>query len=262
METKNIMNFENPSNIDFTGFQLNSFSFGDEIKSRYIKPKRHKYLKDSQLYFKNAEKLAKSINLKGNDCVFCILDGSFIFGDFIEAIFYEKNIYTERIQISTLSMSYANIISLKNLMKGGFVKNLDLIISDYFFAHERRGLILDIYKELDFENRFQLAVVSSHIKVTSFKTELGKKYIIHGSANLRSSNCIEQITVEDNPDLFDFIEKHNNRILKKYSTINKSIRGKQLWQTLEEVEKVAAKTHAEAKRAALRARLRDTRTPF
>lgn len=241
------MNFDNSLNIDFTGFTLKAESFGNDLNSRYIKPKKHKYLRESLLYFENAQKLAKDINLEGEDCIFCIVDGSFVYGDFIEAIFYEKNIFTENLQISTLSMSYQNIISLKNLLKGGFVGKLDLIISDYFFAHERRGLIPDIYKELDFDNRFQLAVVSSHMKVATFKTELGKNYVISGSANLRSSNCIEQITIEDNKELFQFIENHNNKILSKYQTINKSIRGKELWQTVEVAEKVAEKTRVEHK---------------
>lgn len=214
--------FENSEDFELSDFLVDfdiDFNSDDKIETQFIKPKKHKSLSEEQLYFSNAEKIAKEINLQGNDEVFIIVNGNFIFGDFIEALFYDKQIYTDRLQISTLSLSYPNIISLRNLLTGNFVNNLDLIVSDYFFAHERQKLVKDIYENLNIDNRFQLAVVRNHTKIITFRTELGKHYVIHGSANLRSSNCIEQLQITDNEKLFNFVTKFNNNIIEEYKTI-------------------------------------------
>lgn len=115
---------------------------------------------------------------------------------------------------------------------------INLIISDYFYAHERGSLIPYIYDNLDKEDRFQLASASSHTKITMFETLGGKKIVMHGSANLRSSSNIEQFTIEENPGLYDFHFEYHKRIIEKYLTINKdikrnkSLRGEKLWKEL------------------------------
>lgn len=219
-------------------FDIDAFDFevAPEKENRYIKPPLTKQLPERMLKFSNAEKLAKSINFNSGESVFALLAGNFVFCDFIEAFFYQHNIFTERLQISTLSLAYDNIIVLRNLMKGGFVQNFDLIISNYFFAHERHNLIKEIYNELDIDNRFQLAVAAVHTKITTFKTEGGKHIVISGSANLRSSNNVEQIYIQDNREIYDFVTDFNNRIIEKYKTIRKPLRTKELWQIQEEAE--------------------------
>ena len=56
--------------------------------------------------------------------------------------------------------------------------------------------------------------------------------MIHGSANLRSSGNIEQFTIEDNAQLYDFYNEIYSNILDRYATINKQIRGKDLWKEM------------------------------
>ena len=52
------------------------------IKDRYCKPAM---TKSKNVKFKNARNLSKEIKIEKNERYFCIIDGSFIFGDFIEA---------------------------------------------------------------------------------------------------------------------------------------------------------------------------------
>jgi hypothetical protein len=111
----------------------------------------------------------------------------------------------------------------------GLPAGLPPIISSYFFSHERHNLIPYIYKRLDQGDRFQLAVAGTHAKTCIFETDCGRKVVIHGSANLRSSGNIEQVMVEENPMLYDFNKAYQDRILDRYSTIRKEIRGKELW---------------------------------
>jgi hypothetical protein len=221
----------------FKDFDINldlqfNMDFLNEHENRYINPKPHKEIPSTQLYFDNAIQLAKKLNIEKNQRADVILSGNFIMGDFIEALFYEKNIHAKKLIISTLSMSQNNIDSLVNLFTGGYIESLDLIISDYYFAHERNQLIPYMLKELDIKNTFQLAIAGSHTKIAMFETDGGKKIIISGSANLRSSGCLEQITIEENFKLFDFYKIHHNKIIKEYSIINKSIRRSKLWQVV------------------------------
>ena len=73
------------------------------------------------------------------------------------------------------------------------------------------------------------------MKTCLIETLGGKKVIIHGSANLRSSANIEQFTIEENPELYMFYCEIDNNILSTYSTINKEIRGEQLFSAIRNV---------------------------
>lgn len=207
-----------------------------DLGNRYIKAKKIKEIPYKKLKYELAVDLVKAIDFKSLDRVFCIVSGRFIFSDFIEAFIVENNINCEEMIISTLSYSQDNIDSLKNLIEGDFVQKLDLIVSDYFYSHERNKLIKEAYKSLDVDNKFQLAVAGTHCKTYQFKTEGGKHIVIHGSVNLRSSSNIENFVIEDNKELYDFNKEYQLQILEKYKTINKSLRGGKLWEVIE-VEK-------------------------
>ena len=56
------------------------------------------------------------------------------------------------------------------------------------------------------------------------ETHKGGFVVIHGSANLRSSNCVEQFVVEENEELYKFNEDFHSKIIDKYKTIDKSVR--------------------------------------
>ena len=160
------------------------------------------------------------------------VSGNFIFGDFIEAYIVGNNAKCRKMTISTLSLSQNNVDSLFNLLANGYIDELNLVVSVYFWGNEIRSLIPYIYRKLDFGNKFQLSIASVHTKTAQFETLGGRKVVIHGSANLRSSGNIEQFTIEENPELYDFYDEHFTRIVDKYATIRKPIRGNSLWSEL------------------------------
>lgn len=227
-------------NIDINILDMDlDISIADNgFDNRYIKSKVAKDIPAHKLKYRNAIKLANNIKIEKGIRYDCIVAGNFIFGDFIEAFITHNNAKCLQLTISTLSLDQNNVDSLVNLMKGNYVDHLNLIISDYFYAHERGSLIPYIYDKLDVDNRFQLASASSHTKITMFETLGGKKIVMHGSANLRSSSNIEQFTIEENPGLYDFHFEYHNRIIEKYMTINKgikrnkSLRGEKLWNEI------------------------------
>jgi hypothetical protein len=216
--------------IDMSSFDGLEFS---EEQTRYIKPKAMIY--DPRLVkYENAKKLAKEHYLDFGQRIDCIVAGSFIFGDYLEAYLTEYNVLAKEMIITTLSMSQDNIDSLNALMEHKYIDKLSIIISDYFYSHERHRAIPYIYKMLDKDDRFQLSVAGIHTKTCQFLTEGGRKVVMHGSANLRPSQNLEQFTIEENPALYDFYYETFKKIEDKYHTINKAVRVKKLWDCITE----------------------------
>lgn len=107
----------------------------------------------------------------------------------------------------------------------GYIDKLNLIVSHYFYQHNRNTIVKKIYDDLDNDkDNFNLAVASTHCKIINFKTDDDKYIVIYGSANLRSSSNIEQFTIEENKELYDFYENINTKIIDKFNTINKAVR--------------------------------------
>lgn len=201
------------------------------VETRYTLPKIAA-TKSEYVMYDNAVKMAKVTKIGKGERVDAFVSGSFIFGDFIEAFLTSHNAKATKMTISTLSMSQENVDSLRTLLDKGYIDELNLIISVYFWGNERHSLIPYIYRELDGDQsgRFQLAVAGIHTKTCHFETLGGKKIVIHGSANLRSSGNIEQFTIEENPELYDFYEEQYEKILTKFATIRKPIRNSNAWE--------------------------------
>jgi len=211
--------------LDLSGFQLDLDAAWLDFTTRYTKPPILKGIPDRLVMVDNAEKLAKDIGIQRGMRVHCIVSGDFIFGDFLEALMTTHGIKAKRLVINTLSCSQHNIDSLAALAKAGYIERLDLLVSVYFYGHNRKGLIPYIYKTLDIpEVDFQLGVSDCHCKTITIETPKGGAIVIHGSANLRSSKCMEQFCIEESRELLEFHNAVSDRILEVYSTINKPIR--------------------------------------
>lgn len=236
------MEFEEIEEIEFGGIKmdinLDNFSdievdiFEDSFSSRIVKPPKTKVKKKSFIKYKNAEKMANEIDINEHDEINCIVNGTFIFGDFIEAFIVKNNWHIRRMVISTLSMSADNIDSLQNLLLGGYIEQLDLIISGMQFSKNRNTTIAYAYRMLDIDNKFQLSVADCHTKICLIETFCGQNIVISGSANLSSSHCIEFFNIEKDKDKFDFYLDYHESVIEKFKTINKPLRYKELWNTI------------------------------
>lgn len=204
-----------------------------EVNTRFIKPPQYKIKTQA---WRNAKKTAAKLDIVPGMCHFGIMDGSFIYGDLIEALFTQKLLRAHRMDITTLSMSQENVDSLATLLIKGYIKELNLTVSDYFYAHERRTLIPYIHQELDIEGKFQLAVSGNHTKILVAKLTSGIYLAMHGSANLRSSGNMEQVMIQDSKEIYDFVTGVNDRVIEKFKTINKSVRRAKLWHGVVEAD--------------------------
>lgn len=212
--------------IDETSLNDFDIEFADDtdIETRYLKP-RLVLIKNKFVKYENAEKLAKEVQINKNERIHCIVSGNFIFGDFIGAYLTNHNIKAKNMTINTLSLSADNVDMLQAMMELGYIDKLNLIVSHYFYQHNRNTIVKKIYDDLDNDkDNFNLAVASTHCKIVNFKTDDDKYIVIYGSANLRSSSNIEQFTIEENKELYDFYENINTKIIDKFNTINKAVR--------------------------------------
>ena len=225
------LNFDINLDLDF---DLNiDLGFDAELKSNLIKPAYHKPINDNFVKYDNAKKLATDIGLlKEDQRAFAIISGSFIFGDFIEAYIVENELKVKELTISTLSMSMENIDSLLGLLECNDVAKMNLIISAYFFSHNRWTYIKHLDEQLKPEWDFTLAVAGTHCKTAIMELETGEKIVIHGSANLRSSANIEQFMIEENKQLYDFNYEYQEKIIKYYSATKKQLRVSKLWKEI------------------------------
>ncbi len=220
--------------LDIGAFNLDS-GLDLSIESRIIKPAYHQQMHQRMIREENASDLVKQIKLERGMRVHCIVSGNFMFSHFLRALLMDNMVKAKRITITTLSMSQSCIEALKDICDLGYCEKLDLIVSMYFYSHERQSLIPYLYESLDYHDapyQFQLAVADTHCKTIQIETTGGAKLTVHGSANLRSSGCIEQICIEENAELHDFHNEVADRILETYFTINRGIRGAKLWEAI------------------------------
>ncbi len=142
--------------------------------------------------------------------------------------------------VQTLSMSEENVDSLRNVvdMMGGRLERLRIVLSVYFWGHEHRPgqLVPYLYERLDVPGLYlDVAFASIHTKILSMRAIGGNKLVMDGSANLRSSRNIEQLRVECDEGLYDYVEGFADRVFAAYSVLNsdqpypKPVRGNRLW---------------------------------
>jgi hypothetical protein len=229
---------------DNSVFQKKQSGNGMGIQSRIVKPLKCKEIPDRALKYQYAKDLANDISITKDCRQFVIVDGTFVFGDIFEAIIVKNNWHINKMKVSTLSLSQYNVDSLAGLISGGFSDELSLIVSTFFFSHERGMLIPYIYENLDIANKFQLSVASTHCKICLIETHCGLKIVMHGSANLRSSGNIEQLMIEESEFLYDFNDQIFVAIEEKYKTINKPIRNTSLWQQVAKTSHQDSETKA------------------
>lgn len=128
--------------MDFSSLDLNLDALGDwggdeeKAEKEFIRAAK---LNLSPVTWDNAEAAADAVDYDKD--YFALLSGRFIFGDFIEALVYKKELLPHRVYITTLGMSRENIDSIVNIVGYLGCEHLNLIVSNYFVAMERAKLV-------------------------------------------------------------------------------------------------------------------------
>lgn len=135
------------------------------------------------------------------DRTHCVLRGDFVLCDIIPAIIAARGA-CPALRIATLGCSIANADSLACLLERGLVASLILVVSHYFAQVDRATVFRAVEARL--EDLAALVVTRCHAKVICLPTAAGDHFVIEGSANLRSSDNLEQMVITNDRDTHDF----------------------------------------------------------
>lgn len=163
--------------------------------------------------FENAEAMVDEIDYKKD--YFCFVPGNFIFGDFLEALVYKKRLAPSEAYITTLGMSQDNIDSIVNLVDYLGCKKVNLVVSHYFAGVERNRLIPYMHQEFS-GKPIDVAVLQSHCKIALIFSDKGN-VLISGSANLSSSNNVEQFTIMHDQKTIEYVKKRLDNIMQQFT---------------------------------------------
>lgn len=208
--------------------------------------------------YEYAMDFANQVVLDDKTETFAFVSGNFVFGDFVEALVDMRRLSVKRMSLMTLSLNDENIDIIRNIIEWENVERLDLVVSDYWFTHERfkGGLVDYLFNELRVPGmELNVAFAAVHCKTWCIETRNGHYLTIQGSANLRSSRNIEQVHISPSMDLFNFVDGFTQECINAYETVNhgnsriKGVRSGQLWQAVA-AEVAAAAVEVEADAAA------------
>ncbi len=149
----------------------------------------------------NAAAVIAHLPADPDDRTHCLLRGDFVLCDIIPTILRARG-SCPHLRIATLGLSVANADTLACLIERGTVGGLTLIVSHYFQQVDKTTVFRAVAARL--AGIAHIAVTRSHAKVICLPTSAGDHYVIEGSANLRSSDNVEQMLITNDPDTHAF----------------------------------------------------------
>ena len=130
------------------------------------------------------------------DRTHCLLRGDFVLCDLVPAIISARG-HCPHLRIATLGMSVSNADTLADLVARGHVARVTLVVSSYFQQVDKTTVFRAVAARL--AGVANIAITRSHAKVICLPTNAGDHFVIEGSANLRSSDNIEQMLITNDP---------------------------------------------------------------
>lgn len=149
----------------------------------------------------NALALIPHLPMSAEDRTHAVLRGDFVLCDIVPAIIGARG-HCPHLRIATLGMSLANADALACLVESGSVHRLTLLVSLYFAKVDAATVFRAVAARL--EKIAHLVVARNHAKVICLPTTAGDRFVVEGSANLRSSDNVEQIAVTNDAATHDF----------------------------------------------------------
>jgi hypothetical protein len=148
----------------------------------------------------NARSVLANLPVEPDDRTHCILRGDFVFCDLLALLLTER--LAAKVRVSTLSMSLANARTLASLITTGRASAVSLLISHSFTEIEKEAMWPEVMKILRPHVKVTLARI--HTKTICCEMLDGSRYVFEGSANLRSSDTVENLCIVNDPATHDF----------------------------------------------------------
>lgn len=160
----------------------------------------------------NAEAILDAMPRTEGDRLHVITGGEFIFGDLVAMLCQRRR--PAEVALSTLSMSNRNVESLLTALETREIGRLFLLVSHYF---AKTNTEIFVHLENAVSDHFRLAIARTQAKVSLF--DFGtEKLVIEASANLRSSDNIEQISAFADADLWAWHREWIIELIEKPET--------------------------------------------
>lgn len=135
------------------------------------------------------------------ESIHCVLNGEFALWDFVPAVLQLADDPIAELIICTLGFSKHNVTALADLVAAGRIDQVAVLCSHYFAAADSQ--IYQQMLELCQARGFRVAAMRTHAKLLLIRAGR-RRIVIEASANLRSCHNVEQATLWDSPELFDF----------------------------------------------------------
>lgn len=194
------------SSLDFT---IPAFNPGDEAR-------QINRLSAVPVSDENAEALARHIDWQ-HDYI-ALVSGAFVFGDFLELLLYVHDLRPTAVYVATLGMSENNMDSIVNMTDYLGAERVNLIVSHYFEGVERHKLFPRM--EQEFSGRpIDIAVLQSHCKICLIRSPKGDAAIC-GSANLSSSNNVENFILLHDPATIDYLQARLDNVMERFTVFH------------------------------------------
>jgi hypothetical protein len=225
-----------PSDIEFT-LDLDDLGGLEELdgdtppaaKPKYLitTPRKVNRCHANMVHVRHADDFLNAVQLpKNGEVVTCVVSGFFVFGDLIEKL-ADKLGYINEITISTLSMSDENVDMFARMVENDQLGHINMLVSSYFYAHERNNTFARLLNSIHPED-LDVGVASVHTKIICIDSEAGK-FVLSGSANLRTSRNFEQFDIAHSEQLHDFHASWMVKLIDRYAIIKKPLRDNLQW---------------------------------
>lgn len=192
------------------------FSFDKEVETQDVKISQRKTVIQEKLHaksFLNKEKALEVLNSlpKIDESFHIISNGSFDYFNLIPTTVEHLGNICNEFYFSTWTMNLSNTRHLFEMFDSGKIKSIAALVGLYFKKRES-NVFNELYEGLKKRNQ-RIFSNENHTKISLLTN--GIDYIsICGSANFTANPRIEQFTVHNSKELFDFHKKWMDEIIK------------------------------------------------
>jgi len=146
----------------------------------------------------HAGELVRQIaDLEEGDRLHAVLPGNFVFAEILTQL--AERMKPESVTLATLSLSKQNVDALAAALDAGHIGRINFLISEYFAATNKA--IMQHMEQAAQNRRWRIGTKRTHAKIATLDTN---HLVIETSANLRSSQNVEQLSVFRDRALHDF----------------------------------------------------------
>ena len=142
---------------------------------------------------------------------FISVTGGFDCVNFIDYI--ADNEHIKNLLIASLRIGDTEIEYLNELCNQGKIDGIDSVVSKTFERTNKKYKYFDLLKKKGINNNWNIAVVNNHSKVILFKTT-DNYYVLETSANLNTNVKLEQFSLTNSFELWQFYSQFYQKILK------------------------------------------------